>query len=294
MSFLDFLFGGGSVEKLLGQLERAQQNGDLDKTAELLYKVGEKYLKDGKEEKAYLYISLFDELVGNDDHLCTKFEKKEDKASDLIGEFEEKNFFAKQMRDMVSQKAEELDPVQMAQWNLLTMARLNTLFGKLSKLSGFEKFGGYEKAIDIISKAVYGDCDDNEKEFLTNFITNFSDSVDIKTLINPNIKVTIPNGADFKVVDLTSDSLLLNLYLTLDKMICIVEGKPDNIDTELVTNALHTGYYIRTRQEDLHNIKALQGEKDRILSDYEFILNEPDEQQFNARMAEYKKLMLPA
>lgn len=293
-SFISKLFGKKkSIGELFTELETACREVNAAKTAELYYEIGKRFMEEGREEKAYLYISRFDTLVGEDDMLYKKFEKKDEQASDWIGMFEEKNFFAKEMRDMVEEDCEDLDVKQRVQWNLLTLARCHTLFAKLSELSGFEVFQDYERIIDIFAKSLYHQCSEQEIGVLIGYITEFQDRIDYTTLMDAKKRIAIAGGADFEGYDLTGDNLLLNLYLVLDEMICLLEGKGSDVSIDFVTNALHTGYYVRTQEMDLHEIKALQQEKARIIADYDFVSDSPSEEEFQARMHEYKKLMLP-
>ena len=106
-------------------LEEAYREENAVKIATLFYEIGEKYLQDGKEEKALVYFERFDELVGCDDDLYEQFQDKDEQASERIAELSMKNSYAKEIKDWVTEKGKDLNKFQKMQWNLLTLKSEN-------------------------------------------------------------------------------------------------------------------------------------------------------------------------
>ena len=282
------------IEELIISLEEAYQKADVVKVATLFYAIGEAYLKEGKEEKALVYINWFDDLVGCDDDLYEQFQDKEEQASKWIALLEEKSSYAKEIREWVNEKDKELSKLQKMQWNLLTLARMNRLFLAFSEVAGFEVFNDIEEIIDLLVGGIYSGCDVEEEERLDDFLLDLEDSIDISTMINGKSKVKIKNGADFEALDLLEDNLYDYMMLVLYEIVDLLEGDEDKeISLDFVTNALHIGYYVRTSDKAMEEIIALTEERNRITEDYVFVKANPNAEEFAERIEAYKKLFLP-
>lgn len=299
MSLFDKLFGrlfgrkNQSIEGLLAALAKAQESADYVQIAKLYYDIGEKYLKEGAEEKAFVYINRFDNLTGSDDALCKKFEKKEDQASDWIGMLEEKPFYAKRMQDKVEELSENLNLHQKMQWNLLTLARFCTLFQKFSTLSGFEVLRQYENIIDILTESIFFDLRTDETQNISDWLVRFYDFSDSKAAADARNQIPVSGRSPFQACDLSGDLLLCDMFGTLDGLLKRAEtDKPDGFDMAIVTAGLLTGYYVRTSTGNVQDIPEVKAEQARIESDYEFVCMNPSREQFMARMAEHKKVAL--
>lgn len=301
MSLFNTLFGwlfnskNKSAEELLKELETVQQNMDVNQMAKLYYAIGEKYLQSGAEEKAFVYINRFDNLVSSNDKLYERFKKKEEQASDWIGMLEEKDFFAKRARDKVEELSEALNQMQKIQWNLLTLARFNTLLAKFSAFPGFEVLRQYENVIDILTDGMLGGLRKNETKNLFEWLTHFYDFCDSAAANDARNKITVSGRAAFEACDLQDNILLTNLDLILDEMVQIAEGTGNGeVSIDFITAGLLTGYYARTSDISVEDIPAVKTEWNRILSDYEFVCYNPSYEEFITRMSEYKKISLIA
>ena len=281
-------------EELMFLLEEAYRKEDAVKTATLFYEIGKRYLKDGKEEKALVYMTRFDELVGCDNNLYNQFEDKDEQALKWIAELSEKKSYAKEIKDWVMEKGKELNQFQKMQWNLLTLARVNKLFEKFSELSGFEIFKDFDKGIDMLVKGVCFGCEEEEKEQLDDFIFDLEDAIEISTMISNESRVKIKNNADFEALDLVGDDFYTNMMLVINEIVDSFENEEEEDSTlDFVTNALHIGYYARTREEAMYEIEALEEEKKRIIADYEFVKGNLEKEEFVERIKGYKELVLP-
>lgn len=298
MSIFSKLFGSlfgnkKSIDDLLSELDKAQKNSDYVQIAKLYYDIGEKYLKEGKEEKAFVYINRFDNLTGSDDTLCKKFEKKHEQVSDWIIMLEDKPFYAKLMQDKVNELSENLSLTQKMQWILLTLTRFCTLFSKFSNFQGFEILRQYENIIDILTESMFFNLNEAETKSLSDWLVRFYDFTDSKVVYNANNQISIAGKEPFQACDFSGDLLLTNMYEALDELLQRAEiDDPDDFNMDMVTSGLLTGYYVRTSTENIRNIPAIKSEQSRIESDYEFICTLPSRDEFMKRILEYKKIML--
>lgn len=299
MSLFDKLFGwlfgkkNQSIEDLLAALTKAQESANYIQIAELYYAIGEKYLKEGAEEKAFVYINRFDNLTGSDDALCKKFEKKEEQASDWIGMLEEKPFYAKRMQDKIEELSETLNLRQKMQWNLLTLARFCTLFQKFSNFSGFEVLRQYENIIDILTESMFFDLRTDETQNISDWLVRFYDFSDSKEAADARNQIPVSGRSPFQACDLSGDLLLVDMFGTLDDLLKRAEtNKSEDFDMAIVTAGLLTGYYVRTSTGNMQDIPEVKAEQARIESDYEFVCMNPSREQFMERMSEHKKVTL--
>lgn len=299
MSLFDKLFGwlfgkkNQNIEDLLAALTKAQESANYVQIAELYYAISEKYLKEGAEEKAFVYINRFDNLTGSDDALCKKFEKKEEQASDWIGMLEEKPFYTKRMQDKIEELSETLNLRQKMQWNLLTLARFCTLFQKFSNFSGFEVLRQYENIIDILTESMFFDLRTDETQNISDWLVRFYDFSDSKEAADARNQIPVSGRSPFQACDLSGDLLLVDMFGTLDDLLKRAEtNKSEDFDMAIVTAGLLTGYYVRTSTGNMQDIPEVKAEQARIESDYEFVCMNPSREQFMERMSEHKKVTL--
>ncbi len=285
-----------NIRELMYALEKAYQEEDAVETATLFWEIGQTYLDAGNDEKALVYINRFNDLVSSDDDLYEQFQEKDDKASQQIAQLQEKPSFRKEIQDWVNEKEGELTDLQKMQWNLLTLARMNQLFLKISGIPGFEVFEDFDGMIDMLAEGIYFGLDEEEEdeEILDDFLLDLDDAIEIPIMISSESRVKIKGDADFEALDLVGDSLYLNLTLALYGIVNTLEDDEEaEITLNFVPNALHMGYYARTRENAMDAIEALTEEKDRIMSDYEFIKTNPEHEEFVQHINTYKDLFLP-
>ena len=154
------------TKQLLAALEKAQQNRDFETVAKSYLKVGKTYKKEGKQIKAIYYLGRFDNLVGGNDKLYSKFARKDEKAMEWIDELEGSLVTERlepQLQKQVAEQAMELDYLQKMQWLLLTMARFCRLFREISVLREFEIFGKLDEIILLLEKGLYEELDEQEQ-----------------------------------------------------------------------------------------------------------------------------------
>ena len=283
-----------NLTELMFSLEEAYREENAVKIATLFYEIGEKYLQDGKEEKALVYFERFDELVGCDDDLYEQFQDKDEQATEQIAKLNLKNSYAKEIKDWVLEKGKCLNNFQKLQWNLLTLARVNQLFVKFSELPGFEVYAEFEEMLDILVTGICFGCEEEEKDMLDDFLVDFGGDIETATIISSKSRVKIKNSADFEALDLVEDDFQTHMMLLLYRIDEFFEGEAEEeIILNFITNALHIGYYARTREEAMYEIEELAEEKNRIIADYEFVKANPGNEEFVERIEVYKELFLP-
>lgn len=299
MALFGNLFAGkeDSIEGLMESLKKAQESKNFVKIAKLYYQLGELYYKQGNQEKAWLYINRFDNLASSQDEIYSKVpEKWVDQASDWIGEFEElEDFYLNELMAWAEEESEELDGIQRAKWNLLTLARFEKLFSELSKLPGFALLSQYGRIVEILAQATYSPISGEEYGQALEFIKAFYPFTDSNDLADVSNCISIAGGADFEAYDLQNGGTLLNMYMLMDDILQYAEQKRfmGEIGTDLLTNVLLADYYIRTHEEPLREIPAVQTEVKRIQEDLEFVKGYPDKAEFMERMKQHRELMIP-
>lgn len=276
-----------SVEEMLAALQDARKKENEVKIAELFWEIANRYLKEGKDEKALSYLHQFDDLVGGDDDLYTKFQDKDDDAADLIEELSLKPSYIKEVADWVEEKAKDLTDMQKMQWAILSMARMNWLFGKLSQLEGFEVFVDYEEVVQIMAQGIYLGIDVEEEDILDDFVLDAGE-IDTSAMLSVESKIEIEGQPDYEALDIIGGRLHLDLMLAMDGIVGhLEEDEESKLSLHIVTGNLHRGYFGRAYDMPLHEIPAVVTEKTRIMADYEYIKGEPGEDDFAIKTDEY-------
>lgn len=300
MSFFTNLFGSRekSLEELLTSLKEAQKKKDFLTVCKLYYEIGVRYRNEGNHLKARLYLNRFDTLAGSQDDIYAKInEKWMDTVSEWIDEYDEDDsFYINQMRGHVEELSASLNGRQKIQWNLLTMARFDTLFQRMSTLPGLDFLAKYKKALTIYSQNLYRAIDQSEYEMISDFLKDFYPFTDSLALADTGNRLPMASSAAFECYDLIGGDTLLNIYNLLADLTELTELKRDayQVRTDVVTNTLLADYYIRTKDGDIRNLPAVKAEEKRILDDYRFVSGSPDKEQFFERFDSYRKLSLPA
>lgn len=300
MSFFSKLFGSKekTLEELLASLKEAQRSKNFVSIARLYYEIGSQYYKLDDKLKARLYLNRFDTLTSSQDSIYSKIsEKWMDEASEWIDDIDsDDSLFINEMASRVEELSEDLTGRQKIQWNLLTLARFETLFKRLSTLPGFAVFADYKKVLNIYSQSLYRAIDQSEYETILKFVQDFYPFTDSLALADASNRIPVPGGADFEAYDLIGSETLLNIYTLIDDLTQLTEIRIDSIDvtTDVISNSLLTDYYIRTAKGDISTLPAIKTEENRIMDDYKFVTGSPDKERFLERFEQYRKLSLPA
>lgn len=285
-----------SLEGLMEALRKAQANRKYVKIAKLYYRIGEYYQQEGNIEKLWLYIHRFDNLSSSQDEIYNKIsDKMIDSASCLIGELEKKeDFLPNELIRWAEKEAKSLDIIQKVKWNLLTVARFEKLFMELSRFKDFAFLSRFGVAVDAMVQLVYFPNGEAYGRLL-DFAKKFYPFIDSMALADVSNCIPIAGGADFEAYDLQNEDTLLNMYILMDDILQYAEQKRKmgDISMNLVTNVLQADYYIRTHDEPLREIPAVQAEVERIREDLEFVKGYPDKPEFVERVEQHRELMIP-
>ena len=206
MALFGKLFGANqenSVEGLLKSLQQAQERKNFVEIAKLYYQIGEIYLKQGNQEKAWLYIEKFDALAGSRDEIYEHIpEEMADQASEWLEQFEDSGMYVYELRSWVEEQAEELLGFERVKWNLLTMARFAKLFDRLSVFPGFELLADYKDVVEILAQALYHPMTEEEYQKVLEFVKEFYPFTDSEALADVSNRIPMANGLDFEAYDL--------------------------------------------------------------------------------------------
>lgn len=289
------------TETLLSLLKEVQIKQDYTEIAKCYLQLGTAYKKEGRMRKALYYLNRFDNLVGGDNSLYEKFQEDNDKVMHQITDLEmelESEPYAQEIQEQVVAKAETLDISQKMQWMLLTMSRFCTLFQRISTLDGFEEFGRLDEMITYFSKGFYEELDEEEEWELSEYWDKIDEVFDSLRMSDYTKKVDMPNQESFVPADLESGEGTYFFTMAYDALqsFLLEELDEDDIEMEFVTCGILSDYYYRTcdieDEKDVKEERKVQEEVERIFSDYAFIQEKPDKEQFQERVEQYKKIML--
>ena len=289
------------TKQLLAALEKAQQKRDFKAVAKSYLKVGEAYKKEGKQIKAIYYLGRFDNLVGGNDKLYSKFARKDEKAMEWIDELEVSlgtERLESQLQKQVAEQAMELDYLQKMQWLLLTMARFCRLFREVSVLREFEIFGKLDEIILLLEKGLYEELDEQELWKIEYFEESLEEIFDSLCMSDCTKKIVIPGKESFVPGDLESGegTYLFHMSLCALKDFVLDKVEDEEIEMEFAACGILADYYYRTCEikddEDIRVYPEVQREMERIFSDFAFAQEHPDKEKLRERIATYRKLML--
>lgn len=289
------------TKQLLAALEKAQQNRDFETVAKSYLKVGKIYKKEGKQIKAIYYLRRFDNLVGGNDKLYSKFARKDEKAMEWIDELEGSlgtERLEPQLQKQVAEQAMELDYLQKMQWLLLTMARFCRLFREISVLREFEIFGKLDEIILLLEKGLYEELDEQEQWKIEYFEESLEKIFDSLCMSDCTKKIVISGKESFVPGDLESGEGTYLFHMSLCALKDFVwDGVEDEeIEMEFAACGILADYYYRTCEikddEDIRVYPEVQREIERIFSDFAFVQEHPDKEKLRERIETYRKLMI--
>ena len=289
------------TKQLLAALKKAQQNRDFETVAKSYLKVGKTYKKEGKQIKAIYYLGRFDNLVGGNDKLYSKFARKDEKAMEWIDELEGSlgtERLEPQLQKQVAEQAMELDYLQKMQWLLLTMARFCRLFREISVLREFEIFGKLDEIILLLEKGLYEELDEQEQWKIEYFEESLEEIFDSLCMNDCTKKIVISGKESFVPGDLESGEGTYLFHMSLCALKDFVwDGVEDEeIEMEFAACGILADYYYRTCEikddEDIRVYPEVQREIERIFSDFAFVQEHPDKEKLRERIETYRKLMI--
>lgn len=284
-----------SIEELLAALKTAQEEKDYESVAKHYLQLGKDYKKEEKTAKAIYYLNRFDNLVGGDDSLYEKFEKKDNKAMEWIETLEEEQKpYEKMIQGQVVEKASDLNVLQKMQWLVLTMSRFCKLFQLISALPDFEVFGKLDEIVSYFCEGLYGELNEDIENEISEFDELTDEVFDSILMSDYTKKVDLPNQESFVPADLESGegTFYFGAAVHVLQYYLFDELDEDDIEMEFAACGILADYFYRTSDTEVKDEQKIKEETERIFSDYDFVKTGPDAESFRERVEEYKKVML--
>lgn len=284
-----------SIEELLDVLKMAQEEKDYENVAKHYLQLGKDYKKEGRTAKAIYYLNRFDNLVGGDDSLYEKFEKKDNKAMEWIETLEEEyEPYEKMIQGQVVEKASDLNVLQKMQWLVLTMSRFCKLFQLISALPDFEVFGKLDEIVSYFCEGLYGELNEDIENEISEFDELTDEVFDSILMSDYTKKVDLPNQESFVPADLESGegTFYFGAAVHVLQYYLFDELDEDDIEMEFAACGILADYFYRTSDTEVKDEQKIKEETERIFSDYDFVKTGPDAESFRERVEEYKKVML--
>ena len=269
---------------------------ELSKLSEKYYRMGKEYQLKGDLERARLYLERASTIYSNFDQVYDECEAFMYDCDEQVGMLEDEELLYNEILEQVEEKAEELTNRQSYIWGILSFARLQKIF---QKLSGCEECGILKetgRVLDVLCHGVEQTTTSEELGYLQDYVNRFYDFDNSEAFVRETNQVSLENGRTLQVFDLNGNSTLTCLHLFLDKCAYILEsgfhmadfGEPMELD--FIPGTLMIDYYLRNEEGDLHEIAQIQEEVKRIWSDFEFVKEDPDAQAVTERTGRYREL----
>lgn len=299
--FLKGLFSGKSGKEAAGedapmQAAPHREMTELSKLSEKYYRMGKEYQLKGDLERARLYLDRASTIYSNFEQVFDECRTFMYDCDEQIGMLEEEDLLYNEVLEQVEEKAEELTNQQSYLWGILSFARMQKIFEKLSGCEDCELLKEMGRVLDVLCHGVEQMLTAEELEYLQNFVSRLYDVDNSEAYVRESNRAVLENGRTLQVFDLNGNSTLTCLDLFLDKCACILEsgfhmadfGEPAELD--FIPGTLMIDFYLRNEEGDPHEIPQLQAETARIWSDFEFVKSGPDIQKTLERIRSYREL----
>lgn len=300
-SFLKGLFSGKSGRGAAGgdtppQAAPHREVTELSKLSEKYYRMGKEYQLKGDLERARLYLERASTIYSNFEQVFDECGTFMYDCDEQVGMLEEEELLYNEVLEQVEEKAEELTNRQSYLWGILSFARMQKIFEKLSGCEDCGMLKEMGRVLDVLCHGVEQTLTAEELEYLQDFVSRFYGFDNSEAYVRESNQVSLENGRNLQVFDLDGNSTLTCLHLFLDKCACILEsgfhmadfGEPAELD--FIPGTLMIDYYLRNEEGDPHEILQLQAETERIWSDFEFVKSGPDIREMAERIRNYREL----
>ena len=298
--FLKNLFGGKSEndregERLKEQSASWEEKAKLTETAESCYRRGKEYQRKGDLERARLYLDRASTLYSNFEQTFDESEVLMEDCDEQIGALEEEDLLYNELLEQVTERSEELSNTQNYIWGLLSLARFQGVFEKLSECPDCEILGELKKVLHLFCQGLGRPLNEEEQEYLQDFITRFYDFGDSEAFADTSNQIPVSGGKMLQVFDLNGNSTFSCMHIFMDKCIyAFCNGGPleeaEPAETDFIANTVLIDHFLRTYEEELRSIPKVQEEIGRIWSDYDFVQTMPDAAAVAERMRVYQKM----
>lgn len=299
--FLKNLFSGKSErekegERLREQASAWEEKGGLTENAETCYRRGKEYQRKGDLERARLYLERASTLYSNFEQVFDDSEALMEDCDEQLGALEEEDLLYNDLLAQVTEKAEELNNTQNYVWGLLSLARFQKIFERLSVCPECEILGELGKVLDLFCQGLGRTLKEEEKEYLQDFITRFYDFGDSEAFADTGNQVDVGNGKKLQLFDLNGNSTFTCMHIFMDKCVYAFCSGPDSLEdaepaeTDFIACTVLADYYLRTCEEDIRQIPKVQEEIARIWSDFAFVQTGLNAEAAAERIRTYQQL----
>ncbi len=292
------LFGSKKkgLEELKEQAAALEKERKWSKLSEAYYLLGKEYQAQGDLERARLYLERACTLYSNFDEIFDACQSFMDDCDERLGALEEEPLLHNELLEQVEEKAEEFSNEEKYYWGLLSLARFEYVFQRLSAASGCEILGEIEKVFDLLVHSMRQDMTEEEQEYLNDFMGRFYEFDNSEDFVDAGNQVALPCGNNLQVFDLNGNDTVTCLSLFMDKCFsALSQGADwvevgDEAEVDFIPCTLLLDYYLRNEDKDIRENAKIQAEIARIWSDAEFLDTEPETEEILERLNTYRKL----
>lgn len=273
-----------------------REASELSKRSEKYYRMGNEYQMKGDLERARLYLERSSTIYSSFDEVYDECEAFLYDCDEQVGMLEDEALIYNEILEQVEERAEELTNRQGYIWGILSFARLQKIFQKLSGCQGCELLGEMGQVLDVLCHGIEQTMTGEELGYLQEFVMRFYDFGDSESFIREENQVFLENGHTLQVFDLNGNSAATCLHIFLDKCGYILEtgfhmadyGEPAELD--FIPGTLMVDYHLRNEEGDPHEFPRIQAETARIWSDFGFVKKDPDIREIMERIESYREL----
>ena len=200
-----------------------REASELSKLSERYYRMGNEYQMKGDLERARLYLERASTIYSNFDQVYDECETFMYDCDEQVGMLEDEELIYNEILEQVEERAEELTNRQSYIWGILSFARLQKVFQKLSVCQGCELLGEMGKVLDVLCHGIERTMTGEELEYFQKFVMRFYDFGDSESFVREENQVSLENGHTLQVFDLNGNSAETCLHIFLDKCAYILE-----------------------------------------------------------------------
>lgn len=275
------------IHAFIKDVQESEKKG-FNEMFEAYYQLGKAYYKENDFEHALHFLNRANSLSLSIDKLDVLDDAIDD-CSNMLLDIENKGTFLDTILQEVNEKAKLINYDQRSLWNLLTLCRMETIFSSFAKIPHCDIFNQISDITDLLYHIIIGDIEyDESREDFLDELYDFGDSY---IFYDPQTTISFPTlDQPIQLFDFVGGDVITSLNMFVDHEFHYTDI--DEFTNDFVVSALGVlkSYYIRTQDQDIHQIPQIQKEIERIRSDYLFISDIVEEEEFVARVKQYKQL----
>lgn len=276
----------------------ARERSVLARQSESYYRMGKELMRRDDLERARMYLERASTLYSSFEQVYGECEAFLYDCDEQIGALEEEQLLFNELLDEVEEKAGGLSGRQRYVWGILTLARFQVLFDRLSACPGCGILGEVGQMLDLFSEGIGRRLQQEELGQLQDFVLRLYDFGDSESFVDPENQVSVSGGQPLQVFDLNGNSGFTSIHIFMDNCANLFEDGFDRAEDaepaelDFIPCTLMEDYYLRTTDGDIRRIPKLQEEMERIRSDCEFVKGDPDVQAIRERIRTWRSVDL--